>query len=62
MLLKLKQGRAYLFNSVVNIGCGQAEERVLLTGLLIYLKGKVLSTYTLGSCYRTRPVNETPLP
>lgn len=26
------QGRAYLFNSVVNIGCGQAEERVLLTG------------------------------
>jgi len=27
------QGRAYLFNSVVNIGCGQAEERVLLTGL-----------------------------
>jgi len=27
------QGRAYLFNSVVNVGCGQAEERVLLTGL-----------------------------
>lgn len=27
------QGRAYLFNSVINIGCGQAEERVLLTGL-----------------------------
>ena len=27
------QGRAYLFNSVVNIGCGPAEERVLLTGL-----------------------------
>jgi len=27
------QGRAYLFNSVVNIRCGQAEERVLLTGL-----------------------------
>jgi len=27
------QGRAYLFNSVVNISCGQAEERVLLTGL-----------------------------
>ena len=26
------QGRAYLFNSVVNIGCGPAEERVLLTG------------------------------
>ena len=26
------QGRAYLFNSVVNVGCGQAEERVLLTG------------------------------
>ena len=26
-------GRAYLFNSVVNIGCGPAEERVLLTGL-----------------------------
>ena len=28
------QGRAYLFNSVVNIGCGPAEERVLLTGKL----------------------------
>ena len=27
------QGRAYLFNSVVNVGCGQAEERILLTGL-----------------------------
>jgi len=27
------QGRAYLFNSVVNVGCGQAEERLLLTGL-----------------------------
>uniref|UniRef100_A0A8C6KIH5 Protein yippee-like n=1 Tax=Nothobranchius furzeri TaxID=105023 RepID=A0A8C6KIH5_NOTFU len=27
------QGRAYLFNSVVNIGCGPAEERLLLTGL-----------------------------
>ncbi len=27
------QGRAYLFNSVINIGCGPAEERVLLTGL-----------------------------
>ena len=27
------QGRAYLFNSVVNIGCGPAEERILLTGL-----------------------------
>ncbi|KAJ6646621.1 Protein yippee-like [Pseudolycoriella hygida] len=27
------QGRAYLFNSVVNVACGQAEERVLLTGL-----------------------------
>ena len=27
------QGRAYLFNSVVNIGQGPAEERVLLTGL-----------------------------
>ena len=32
------QGRAYLFNSVVNIGCGQAEERVLLTGLWIHFK------------------------
>ncbi|EFX66563.1 hypothetical protein DAPPUDRAFT_116182 [Daphnia pulex] len=29
------QGRAYLFNSVMNVGCGPAEERVLLTGLLI---------------------------
>uniref|UniRef100_A0A0K0E2I4 Yippee domain-containing protein n=1 Tax=Strongyloides stercoralis TaxID=6248 RepID=A0A0K0E2I4_STRER len=27
------QGKAYLFNSVVNIGCGPSEERVLLTGL-----------------------------
>jgi len=27
------QGRAYLFNSVVNVGCGQSEERFLLTGL-----------------------------
>lgn len=27
------QGRAYLFNSVVNVSCGTAEERVLLTGL-----------------------------
>ncbi|KAI6188164.1 Protein yippee-like [Aphelenchoides besseyi] len=27
------QGKAYLFNSVVNISCGPAEERVLLTGL-----------------------------
>nr|XP_033777972.1 protein yippee-like 2 isoform X1 [Geotrypetes seraphini]XP_033777973.1 protein yippee-like 2 isoform X1 [Geotrypetes seraphini] len=27
------RGRAYLFNSVVNVGCGPAEERVLLTGL-----------------------------
>ncbi|MGH0157840.1 UNVERIFIED_CONTAM: hypothetical protein FKN15_036153 [Acipenser sinensis] len=27
------QGQAYLFNAVVNVGCGPAEERVLLTGL-----------------------------
>jgi hypothetical protein len=27
------QGKAYLFNSVVNITCGKAEERVLLTGV-----------------------------
>lgn len=27
------QGRAYLFNNVVNIGTGPAEERYLLTGL-----------------------------
>jgi hypothetical protein len=27
------QGKAYLFNKVVNIGCGRAEERFLLTGL-----------------------------
>ena len=31
--LQGSQGRAYLFNSVVNVGCGPAEERVLLTGL-----------------------------
>ena len=30
------QGRAYLFNSVVNVGCGPAEERVLLTGQYLY--------------------------
>ncbi|EDV22059.1 uncharacterized protein TRIADDRAFT_29408 [Trichoplax adhaerens] len=27
------RGRAYLFNSVVNISCGPAEQRYLLTGL-----------------------------
>ena len=27
------QGRAYLFNKVVNVGTGKAEERYLLTGL-----------------------------
>jgi len=27
------QGRAYLFNNVVNVGTGKAEERQLLTGL-----------------------------
>ncbi|XP_049641801.1 protein yippee-like 1 [Suncus etruscus] len=27
------QGQAYLFNSVVNVVCGPAEERFLLTGL-----------------------------
>lgn len=27
------QGRAYLFNKVVNVACGPAEERYLLTGL-----------------------------
>jgi len=27
------QGRAYLFNKVVNVGTGPAEERYLLTGL-----------------------------
>jgi hypothetical protein len=27
------QGRAYLFNDVVNIGTGPSEERLLLTGL-----------------------------
>lgn len=27
------QGKAYLFNKVVNIGCRRAEERFLLTGL-----------------------------
>ena len=37
------QGRAYLFNSVVNIGCGPAEERVLLTGLFHFF-----------SCQKTR--------
>ncbi|KAF7636909.1 Yippee domain-containing protein [Meloidogyne graminicola] len=32
-LYRGSQGKAYLFNSVVNIVCGTAEERVLLTGL-----------------------------
>ena len=32
------QGRAYLFNSVVNVGCGPAEERVLLTGRPLHLQ------------------------
>ncbi|XP_075261893.1 protein yippee-like isoform X2 [Convolutriloba macropyga] len=27
------QGRAYLFNQVVNISCGPCEDRILLTGL-----------------------------
>jgi hypothetical protein len=27
------QGKAYLFNKVINIDCGKAEERILLTGL-----------------------------
>lgn len=27
------QGKAYLFNKVVNVKCGKAEERYLLTGL-----------------------------
>ncbi|XP_047142270.1 protein yippee-like 1 [Hydra vulgaris] len=27
------RGRAYLFNSVLNIVCGPAEQRILLTGL-----------------------------
>ena len=27
------QGRAYLFHQVINVGCGPAIERVLLTGL-----------------------------
>lgn len=30
------EGRAYLFDSVVNVACGQAEERVLLTGERYY--------------------------
>jgi len=27
------QGRAYLFNSVVNVGCGPIEDRLFITGL-----------------------------
>ncbi|XP_046717109.1 protein yippee-like 1 isoform X2 [Silurus meridionalis] len=50
------QGRAYLFNSVVNIGCGPAEERVLLTGLHavadIYCEN---CKTTLGWKYRVPP-------
>uniref|UniRef100_A0A8D8Y4I4 Protein yippee-like n=1 Tax=Cacopsylla melanoneura TaxID=428564 RepID=A0A8D8Y4I4_9HEMI len=46
------QGRAYLFNSVVNVGCGPAEERVLHTGLHavanIYCKIETISFM----CYR----------
>ena len=41
------QGRAYLFNSVVNVGCGPAEERVLLTGrILLSSLGSVLTVFT----------------
>ncbi|GAV05402.1 hypothetical protein RvY_15543 [Ramazzottius varieornatus] len=41
------QGRAYLFNNVVNVATGQAEERVLLTGL-----HSVADVYC-GCCKRT---------
>ncbi|CDI97588.1 protein yippee 1 [Echinococcus multilocularis] len=30
------QGRAYLFEAVVNVSCGKTEERLLLTGELIF--------------------------
>ena len=29
------QGRAYLFDSVVNVACGKPEDRLLLTGMLL---------------------------
>uniref|UniRef100_A0A8C3W2N3 Protein yippee-like n=1 Tax=Catagonus wagneri TaxID=51154 RepID=A0A8C3W2N3_9CETA len=54
------QGRAYLFNSVVNVGCGPAEERVLLTGLHavadIYCEN---CKTTLGWKYVSCPVRGT---
>ena len=31
ILISGSQGRAYLFNSVVNVGCGPAEERWLFS-------------------------------
>ena len=35
ILISGSQGRAYLFNSVVNVGCGPAEERWLLLSVSI---------------------------
>ena len=35
ILISGSQGRAYLFNSVVNVGCGPAEERWLFSSISI---------------------------
>ncbi|XP_072798997.1 protein yippee-like 3 isoform X2 [Vicugna pacos] len=55
------QGRAYLFNSVVNVGCGPAEERVLLTGLhaVADIHCENCKT-TLGWKYRSEKLPKTP--
>ncbi|XP_058719218.1 protein yippee-like 4 isoform X3 [Poecile atricapillus] len=67
-------GRAYLFNSVVNVGCGPAEQRLLLTGLhsvadifcqscKTTLGWKYVSAPQLGppTCCRHCPATPTPV-
>ena len=49
------QGRAYLFNKVVNVGTGAAEERYLLTGLHavadIYCESCKVIIYSYKECH-----------
>ncbi|XP_074774210.1 protein yippee-like 4 isoform X1 [Athene noctua] len=56
-------GRAYLFNSVVNVGCGPAEQRLLLTGLHSVADIFCQSCKTtLGWKYVSAPAPGTPAP
>uniref|UniRef100_A0A8C4UCB5 Yippee like 4 n=1 Tax=Falco tinnunculus TaxID=100819 RepID=A0A8C4UCB5_FALTI len=56
-------GRAYLFNSVVNVGCGPAEQRLLLTGLHSVADIFCQSCKTtLGWKYVSAPASSTPTP